>query len=197
MDNFHFLNLEYFFNAVAEFFIELGSPRTSLGHTASRAGEVSGLIFKFIIPVLILFFAGFAFFLFLRNQEMEQEEVERDYERIYHMQQSVSTDVKNRRWERVADLFQSNVPSDWRVAIIEADAMLDDLVTQLGYPGENLGEKLKNVDRGNFPTLNEAWEAHKVRNRIAHEGMEFQLSEYDKNKVFKMYERIFNDAEFI
>jgi hypothetical protein len=101
------------------------------------------------------------------------------------------------RWERITQLFHSEQSSDWRVAIIEADAMLEELVTQLGYTGESLGEKMKTIDPGNFPHLRDAWDAHLVRNRIAHEGMDFHLDAFEKNRVFRLYEKIFTEARFI
>ena len=51
----------------------------------------------------------------------------------------------------------------------DADIILDELLTKMGYRGESIGEKLKRVEKGDFVTLDDAWEAHKVRNRIAHE----------------------------
>ncbi|MFA6503328.1 MAG: hypothetical protein WCT45_03725, partial [Candidatus Paceibacterota bacterium] len=39
------------------------------------------------------------------------------------------------RWAHVEELVAGTSPSDWRSAIIEADIMLDDLLTKLGYIG--------------------------------------------------------------
>ena len=48
--------------------------------------------------------------------------------------------------------------------------MLDDMLARQGYVGDGVGEKLKAAEPENFRTLQDAWEAHKVRNQIAHEG---------------------------
>ena len=45
--------------------------------------------------------------------------------------------------------------------------MLDDLLIRLGFTGDSLGERLRNVSPRHFPKKNQAWTAHKVRNRIA------------------------------
>jgi hypothetical protein len=51
--------------------------------------------------------------------------------------------------------------------ILEADKVLDSLLNALGYQG-TLGEKLKKA--GNkLPNIQGLWNAHKLRNRIAHE----------------------------
>jgi hypothetical protein len=94
-------------------------------------------------------------------------------------------------------MFMSPNESDWRVAVIEADSMLDEFIATLGYPGANMGERMKNMDKRFFPTLDLAWDAHKIRNRIAHDGMNYHLSDRDKEIARKNYEYIFRDAKLI
>ena len=101
------------------------------------------------------------------------------------------------RWQKIETLFASNSESDWRVAIIEADSMLDEFVRSLGYPGANLGERLKNTNPQFFPTIQLAWDAHKIRNEIAHAGMDYRLSERTKEIARKNFHYIFTDAKYI
>ena len=81
------------------------------------------------------------------------------------------------RWQHIEALVAGRSPSEWREAIIEADIMLDDSLARRGYTGAGVGEKLMQVERTDLATLNDAWEAHKVRNQIAHEGSAFDISE--------------------
>ncbi len=101
------------------------------------------------------------------------------------------------KWRMVIKHMSSKNPSDWKIALIEADTILDALVERAGFPGATLGERLKNADRGVFQTLNFAWEAHKVRNRIAHEGSNFVLSERDAKKAISEYEEVFKEFDYI
>src|SRR3989344_8469930 len=50
---------------------------------------------------------------------------------------------KNERWIKTLNYLFSQHQSDWKLAVIEADSMLESLMNQLGYKGDNLGEKLK------------------------------------------------------
>lgn len=86
------------------------------------------------------------------------------------------TPARNERWEKIKSLAESNNSNDWRVAIIEADTILDEVVTTMGVAGANLGERLQNMSPVSFPQLQTAWEAHKIRNRIAHEGTNFEIT---------------------
>jgi hypothetical protein len=101
------------------------------------------------------------------------------------------------RWVHIQSLVNSVNPNDWRTAIIEADILLDDQLSRRGYVGADVGEKLKSADRLSFHTLQDAWEAHKVRNQIAHEGSAFDLSEGLMRRTIAHYEAVFREFKII
>ncbi len=104
---------------------------------------------------------------------------------------------RNYKWEHVLELVNSERPSEWRQAIIEADIILDEMVTKMGYRGDSLGEKLKSIEPSDFLTLNAAWEAHKVRNKIAHEGSDFILTQREARRVIGLYEEVFREFYYV
>ena len=103
----------------------------------------------------------------------------------------------NPRWTHIQKLIESTNPSDWRAAIIEADIMLDDMLTRQGYSGAGVSDKLKNVERSDFTTLQNAWDAHKIRNQIAHEGTNFDLSQTLAQRTIAQYETVFKEFKLI
>lgn len=104
---------------------------------------------------------------------------------------------KNERWEHVESLVSSDNPGDWRVAIIEADIMLDELISSMGYDGETLGDKLKRIEKSDMTTLDVAWEAHKVRNKIAHSGSDFILTSREAKRVIDLYRQALQEFDYI
>jgi hypothetical protein len=108
-----------------------------------------------------------------------------------------SEENRSPRWVRVYELVNSNNPSDWRQAIIEADVMLDELVTKQGYRGDSLGEKMKTIEESDFITINDAWEAHKARNRIAHSGSDFVLTQREARRFIGLFEKVFEEFQII
>jgi hypothetical protein len=104
---------------------------------------------------------------------------------------------KNERWSKTLNYLFSQHGSDWKLAIIEADSMLDLLMDQLGFHGETLGDKLKLANQENFPNLTIAWEVHTIRNKIAHEGLAFELSQHEAKRVIALYEQIFHTYGYI
>lgn len=107
------------------------------------------------------------------------------------------TGGENPRWLHIESLAEGASASQWREAIIEADIMLDDVLARNGYVGDGVGEKLKSVESESLSTLNDAWEAHKVRNQIAHEGSAFNLSEELALRTISRYGAVFRELKAI
>jgi hypothetical protein len=121
----------------------------------------------------------------LSDKELRQEEAL--YDEMYRGIKS------SNRLDDVLTHITSQNPNDWKLAIIEADIILDDSLKQMGYIGGSLGERLKSISTTQLSTLNEAWEAHKVRNRIAHEGADFVLTRRIAEDTINRYRRVFNE----
>ena len=77
------------------------------------------------------------------------------------------------------------------------DQTLDWLLEEKGYTGADLGERLHGAAVGDFVTLNEAWEAHKVRNKVAHQGATLNLPKREVIRVLGMYEKVFREFNYI
>lgn len=116
---------------------------------------------------------------------------EEAFKRIY------KKDVKNLRWQDVLSHVESDRPNDWKLAIIEADIVLGELLDKLGYAGSTIGEKLKSASPNTFTTINQAWRAHNVRNRIAHEGADFSLSQHEAKQTISEYRMVFEEFDFV
>jgi hypothetical protein len=107
------------------------------------------------------------------------------------------TDMPNKRWSRIINHLNSDNESDWRLAVLEADLILEDMLNSMGYAGETIGEKLKGIERSDFNTIDKAWEAHKIRNLIAHEGGNYRIDNRAARGVVSLYEQVFREFHFI
>ena len=68
---------------------------------------------------------------------------------------------------------------------------------QKGFYGDTLSDKFKQITPDKLPSIQIAWEAHKVRNRIAHDGSDFVLTMPEARRVLSYYEIVFRDLEVI
>src|SRR3989344_1681752 len=130
----------------------------------------------------------------LEHEIHEYAESQREKEKLKLEKESVS---HNEHWRQVLTYLFSEDTSSWKLAIMEADVMLDILMGQLGFKGEGLGEKLKMADQDTFRQLSRAWEVHTIRNRTAHEGLAFDLSQHEAKRVIAIYEQIFHEFGYI
>ena len=105
--------------------------------------------------------------------------------------------MKNEKWEKVMEHIESDNANDWRLAILEADIALGEMLDKRGYIGEGIGEQLKSVDKNDFTSIDDAWEAHKIRNLIAHEGASFMITEREAKRVIGLYKKVFEEFDFI
>jgi hypothetical protein len=192
-----YLNLEYVFNEIYKFFHSIGQAFSG----TSVSGPNFGVIYHTVLTVLALFFIVMIAYCSVRMFEIrakEREHLEHEITEYAERQAKKAkftgaSPIVNERWDNVLKYLSSENPSDWKVAVIEADAMLEDLTDTLEFEGENLGERLKSANREKFKTLDEAWEAHLIRNRIAHEGLKFDLTLREAQRAVALYERVFQE----
>ncbi len=104
---------------------------------------------------------------------------------------------ENKKWNDVERHMSTMNPSDWRIAIIEADILLYEMLDQMGYDGPTVADKLKLIESSDFSTLDLAWRAHKIRNVIAHEGASYALSYEQAKEAIDMYRKVFAEFYFI
>ncbi len=100
---------------------------------------------------------------------------------------------KNSRMEDILNHINSIHPNDWKLAIIEADIMLDLILKERGYAGQSLGERLRSISPSQLQSLDAAWQAHKVRNQVAHGGADFVLTKRLAEDTIKQYRQVFGE----
>ena len=105
--------------------------------------------------------------------------------------------IENPKWKLVEEHINSDDANKWKLAILEADIILNELLGTLNLLGESIGEKLKNVEESDFDHIEEAWEAHKIRNAIAHQGSDFLITQREAKRVIRLYELVFKEFEVI
>lgn len=114
-----------------------------------------------------------------------------------HTIQSRDVSRTELRWSRIMEQIHSDSEQSWRLAILECDIMLNELLDVLGYRGETMGDKMRGVERGDFNTIDLAWEAHRARNKIAHEGTNLLLNSREARRILGLYEQVFREFRFI
>jgi len=186
------LNIEYIFLKLYK--LLTGGSSGLFGDGVGGFLNTVDSVVTFVLSVVSIFFITVIIYILVRKHEMREK-------KAVKLSRPLEADIeilkKNERWQAVLKHVYSQNSSDWRLAIIEADNILEEMVTKIGYKGENLGEKLKSVEPSDFLTLQDAWEGHKIRNKIAHEGLNFQIDHREAKRVISLFEKVFKEFEYI
>jgi len=98
------------------------------------------------------------------------------------------------RWDEIQRHLNSTKEAEWKFAVIEADSLVDHILKSSGYPGDTMGERLKNIDKTQIVTLDGLWEAHKIRNRLAHD-MNYFLRYGEAKRAVQLYEKTLKELQ--
>ncbi len=149
----------------------------------------------FVYAICAYIFCIFLLYLYIhasmgkKMREQLDEEARTRREQLY--EEHFTGVPKNNRVQDMLDHIGSDNPSDWKLAIIEADIILDELLKESGYGGTSLGERLRSISPAQLESLDDAWQAHKIRNQIAHGGADFVLTQKLAQDTIKQYRRVF------
>jgi hypothetical protein len=148
-------------------------------------------VFSFLLSVALAFVVAHL----VRN--INKIRAEERKELYPEKEQETAEEVANYKWQRVVDHLDSENMSDWKLSILEADNILDEMLSKMGYHGDTIGDKLKQVEKSDFTTIDKAWEAHKTRNLIAHEGSDYVLTKKEAVRIIELYKDVFEEFFFI
>jgi len=99
-----------------------------------------------------------------------------------------------KEWVKTKARLETGKESEYKLALIEADDLLDDILKKMGYKGDNLGEKLSKMDYSVLPSLDSVLVAHKIRNSVVH-NVDSKLSKEEAKKSLDIYGKAFEEME--
>lgn len=147
-----------------------------------------------LVVLGVVFLAG-AFWATLKIWEVHHV-IHEKYAPI-HLEEMAAKE-KLSQWQVVLDHVNSESPAEWKIAILEADDILDEILEDQGYVGETVAEKLKTMSRTKIASYDDVWEAHKVRNEIAHGGaIEMDLSKKMARDTIAKFGNAFKELGYL
>ena len=149
-------------------------------------------ILKIILMSVSLFFAGFIIFALVKTSWLKRLIIW-DWKEFLTFRPHGLRKVE-KDWQKIKGRLETEIDSEYKLAVIEADSMLNELLKGLGFGGETLGERLEKVTTASLPNLEEVKEAHKIRNNIIHDP-DYRLSLDEAKRVITIYEKALTDLQ--
>ncbi len=96
-----------------------------------------------------------------------------------------------KKWKEIEELVSLGSPSRYKTAIIEADKLVDFILTTYGYKGKNLGEKIKSIPRNKYPKefFTNLWKGHLLRNKIVHD-LNYEIHSSEAKDIIKRFKKV-------
>lgn len=99
-----------------------------------------------------------------------------------------------KRWEAIKDRLETGNASQYKVAVLEADALADEILGGIGYQGTTMADKFEQVRGGQLETKELLIEAHEARNQIIHDS-NLILSRDDAKRYLDYFQKFFDEVE--
>jgi hypothetical protein len=99
------------------------------------------------------------------------------------------------QWHDILHHVESVREVEWKFAVIEADKITDS-VLRARFPGDTMGERLMNIDKTKLLSIEGLWEAHKIRNRLAHD-VNYFLRHAEALRAVRFYEAALKELSVI
>ena len=104
--------------------------------------------------------------------------------------------LMQKKWQEIKGKLASENGNDYKLAVIEADSLIDDFVRRLGYKGETFGERLDNIPDNQIVNIGGMKEAHEVRNQIVHDE-NFVLTREETEHVLGHFEELLRSFQIL
>lgn len=101
-----------------------------------------------------------------------------------------------RTWKSIQEHFFTGSDNDLKIAIIEADKLLNEALRSAGIQGNALSDRLKKIKSSDLPDIELIWQAHKLRNQIAHEN-DFKLKRDLAERTLGVYEATLKELKVL
>lgn len=187
-EEFKYVNIDYFFNQVFEFFKKFYLKFSEIFNW------IKEIDFKFYSVLVSLVFLAAIVVITYKILKLRKRQIV-SVARFLTMKEL--TAERDARWKEIKKRLDSENPLEWKMAIIGADSLMDEILENIGYHGKTMDERLKIIEPSDFDNLKNVWEARRVRNKIAHEWETFELSKEEAKTAVNKYEQALKELRYI
>jgi len=147
-------------------------------------------IISFSISTILL---GLSIY-FIIKTEVIKEPVENFFDVLGAINISKRRTLK--AWKQIQKRLRSDRMNDLKLAVLEADKILDEILRMAGYGGKNLDERLEEMSPDEFSNLEELKQVHKFKHRISNEP-DLVITFNEAQIAVDIYKKVFQELDLI
>lgn len=96
------------------------------------------------------------------------------------------------KWEEIEQHFKGGTEPELKLAVVEANSLLDNVLRIMTYKGKDLGERLEKLNTDILENLDEVKKYHKMYSDIVHDPT-YRLDYKEAERALKTYRRALVD----
>ena len=101
-----------------------------------------------------------------------------------------------KKWSQIEERLKTKNQSQFKIAILEADSLADEMLFNIGYGGKNMKERLDAADANQVEEIDNLREGHEIRNRVIFDD-NFVIGEEETLRVIGLYREFLENLEVI
>jgi len=145
---------------------------------------------KLVFAVFAMFFLAFVIYFMINSSWLQYKFLE-DVSEFFSWKAYGSREM-SKQWSRIKKRIESGAESDYKLAIIDADDFLAEVLDNGGYEGKDFQEAVTKTGRLIAPILNDILKAHETRNSIVYDS-DYKISAEQAKKILDIYESAVNN----
>ncbi len=151
-------------------------------------------VLRIVFLIISAFFIGLLIYLFKVNDYLDMRYLE-NYSEFRKTKPYLKVDL-SKEWKDVVKHAKGEKEAERKMAVIEADDMVDSVLLKIGYSGETLLDKLAKLNKEIIPNIEEVKEAHRKRRDIAYDPNK-SISREEAEEIVSVYEEVFKDLRIL
>ncbi|MBI2124014.1 MAG: hypothetical protein HYU04_02150 [Candidatus Wildermuthbacteria bacterium] len=100
------------------------------------------------------------------------------------------------KWKNVVKRLETASEEEYKLAVLEADGMLDQALKRMNFAGDTLTDRLQKVSTGIIANLSEVRQANAIRNNIVHDP-NYRLTLSEARRIIEIYEAAFMGLDLL
>lgn len=108
----------------------------------------------------------------------------------------MSAKKTRKKWNKIESRLESGNYSEYKLAIIEADKIVDKIFSSMNLKGKDMVERIENLKPDQLEGDEELKETHKIRNKIINDPS-FNVEKGEVKRILDVYAKFLIDNEFM
>lgn len=139
-------------------------------------------VLQIISAIIVLVLGAAAVYLVIKRKELDEQLAGQE---IMPAEIAGQGPIQE-QWNDILRHIDSIHEGEWKFAVIEADTIVDNVLKNY-FQGDTMGERLMNIDKTKLLSIDDLWEAHKIRNRLAHDA-DYFLRHAEALRAIRLFE---------